>query len=54
MDEYDIHSSEYKWIDMNDKFSKTIYNFYQLLATQGLNQQGIFVNKWSCLTRRIV
>lgn len=26
MDEYDIHSSEYKWIDMNDKFSKTIYN----------------------------
>jgi hypothetical protein len=26
MEAYDIHSSEYKWIDMNNKFNTTIYN----------------------------
>jgi len=26
MEAYDIHSSEYKWIDLNHKFDTTIYN----------------------------
>jgi len=26
MEEYDVHSSEYKWIDMNNKFDVTLYN----------------------------
>ena len=26
MEAYDIHSSEYKWIDLNNKFDTTIYN----------------------------
>ena len=26
MQAYDIHSSEYKWIDLNNKFDTTIYN----------------------------
>ena len=26
MEEYDVHPSEYKWIDMNNKFSATFYN----------------------------
>lgn len=26
MDAYDVHSSEYKWIDLNNKFNTTIYN----------------------------
>lgn len=26
MESYDIHSSEYKWIDLNHKFNTTIYN----------------------------
>jgi hypothetical protein len=26
MQSYDIHSSEYKWIDLNHKFNTTIYN----------------------------
>ena len=26
MEAYDIHSSEYKWIDLNHKFNTTIYN----------------------------
>jgi hypothetical protein len=26
MQSYDIHSSEYKWIDLNHKFNNTIYN----------------------------
>jgi len=26
MESYDIHSSEYKWIDLNNKFNTTIYN----------------------------
>ena len=26
MEEYDVHPSEYKWIDMNDKFDVTLYN----------------------------
>jgi hypothetical protein len=26
MKSYDIHTSEYKWIDLNNKFSATIYN----------------------------
>ena len=26
MEAYDIHSSEYKWIDKNNKFNTTIYN----------------------------
>ena len=26
MESYDVHVSEYKWIDMNNKFNTTIYN----------------------------
>ena len=26
MESYDVHVSEYKWIDMNNKFNATIYN----------------------------
>ena len=26
MEEYDVHPSEYKWIDMNNKFDVTLYN----------------------------
>ena len=26
MESYDVHVSEYKWIDMNNKFNSTIYN----------------------------
>ena len=26
MEEYDVHPSEYKWIDMNNKFDTTLYN----------------------------
>ena len=26
MEEYDVHASEYKWIDMNNKFDTTLYN----------------------------
>ncbi len=26
MEAYDVHSSEYKWIDMNNKFDATFYN----------------------------
>jgi len=26
MEEYDVHPSEYKWIDMNNKFDITLYN----------------------------
>lgn len=26
MDAYDVHTSEYKWIDLNNKFNTTIYN----------------------------
>jgi hypothetical protein len=26
MEEYDVHVSEYKWIDMNNKFDTTLYN----------------------------
>jgi hypothetical protein len=26
MKSYDVHVSEYKWIDMNNKFNTTIYN----------------------------
>ena len=40
MEAYDIHSSEYKWIDMNDKFHTTIYNNSSLndLKTLVLNE----------------
>ncbi len=26
MEAYDVHPSEYKWIDMNNKFDVTLYN----------------------------
>ena len=47
MQAYDIHSSEYKWIDLNNKFNTTIYNNSTLeyLTSNVLNTINIDIRK---------
>ena len=46
MEEYDVHPSEYKWIDMNNKFDVTLYNegtiedLQQLVLNEIANSPG--------------
>jgi hypothetical protein len=47
MESYDVHVSEYKWIDMNNKFNTTIYNNSTIENLKERVVDLININTWS-------